>query len=107
MAGSYYKDFFGDEVHLPNERWAHIIREHPEVEPHKGKIAEVLSNPTHMKRSRRDKNVLLYYRYYSEIFYGKYLLVVVKKETKRSFILTGYITDAVRSTIKEMIDKKI
>lgn len=96
MDGSSYKDFFGDEVDLPNERWAHIIREHPEVGAHKGKIAEVLTNPTHVKRSRRDKDVLLYYRHYSEIFYGKYLLVVVKKETKRSFILTSYITDAVR-----------
>jgi len=72
MGDRCYKDFFGDEVNLPNKRWDHIIKEHPEVELHKYKIGEVLSNPAHVKRSHRDKDVLLYYRYYSDIFSGKY-----------------------------------
>ena len=96
MKGRYYKDYLGDKVDLPNERWDHIIKEHPEVELHKSKIGEVLNDPAYVKRSRRDKDVLLYYRYYSDIFNGKYLLVVVKKGRERSFILTCYITDEIR-----------
>ena len=68
MEGRSYKDFFGDEVNLPNERWDHIIKEHPAVALHKDKIGEVLNDPAHVKRSSRDSDVLLYYRYYSEIF---------------------------------------
>lgn len=88
-------DIFTDIIELTDERWSHIIREHPEVESHKERIQEVLSSPDYVKRSKRDAEVLLYYKYYDDIFGGKYLLVSVKKGL-RSFILTCYITDIIK-----------
>lgn len=58
-------------------------------------MQDVLSAPDYVKKSKRDKNVLLYYKFYGDIFGGKYFLVVVMKNL-RSFILTCYITDMIK-----------
>jgi len=64
---------------------------------HREKLPLVLAAPDYVKRSKRDENVLLYYRYFPELFGGKFLLVVVKRDPVRPFVLTGYVT---RSVIK-------
>jgi len=88
-------DVFSRPVELTEERWHHIITEHPEVLEHRERIPTVLSDPDYVKRSRRDEHVILHYRYFEQILGGKYLLVVVKKEPDRSFVLTGYVTRSV------------
>lgn len=90
-----YKDIFKGTIELTDERWYHITKEHPEVKEYREKIQEVLTSPDYIKKSSRDAKVLLYYKYYRDIFVGKFLLVVVKKDL-RSFILTCYITDAIK-----------
>jgi len=91
-----YRDYSGIEIELTEERWNHITKEHPEIKTHYEKIGDVLSAPDQVKLSKRDENVFLYYRFYHDIQSGKYLLIVVKKDQERSFVLTGYITDAIR-----------
>jgi hypothetical protein len=93
-----YKDFFEDTIELTDERWQHIIKEHPEVKPYKERIIEVLLKPDYVKRSTRDSEVLLYYKFYGDIFLGKPMLVVVKKGL-RSFVLTCYITDVIKKGV--------
>ncbi|MBI3813824.1 MAG: hypothetical protein HY279_05070 [Nitrospinae bacterium] len=93
-----YIDVFGSSVELTDERWLHIMKEHPEVARHKEKIQEVLANPDYAKKSSRDAEVLLYYRFYDDISNGKYMLVVAKKGF-RSFILTCYITDTIKKGV--------
>jgi hypothetical protein len=93
-----YTDIFGDSIELTDERWLHIIKEHPEVRWHKEKIQEVLATPDYVKRSSRDADVLLYYKFYSDIFKGKYMLIAAKKGL-RSFILTCYITDMIKKGV--------
>jgi len=88
-------DIFKDKVELTDRRWHHIIKEHPEVKPYRKRIQEVLSTPDYVKKSRRDKEVLLYYKFYDDIFTGKYMLVVAKKGLS-SLILTCYITDVIK-----------
>lgn len=88
-------DIFEDTIELTDERWSHIIKEHPEVESYKEKILEVLTSPDYVKKSKRDAEVLLYYKFYDDIFGGKYLLVAARKGL-RSFILTCYITDIIK-----------
>ena len=83
-----YRDHFGDVVELTDERWNHIVKEHPEMHPYLERIPGVLSDPDYVKRSRRDDVVWLYYRRYTDLFEGKFLLVVVKKGA-RPFILTA------------------
>jgi len=93
-----YKDIFGNSIELSDERWLHIIKEHPEVSLHKERIQEVLVTPDYVKKSSRDAEVLLYYKYYDDIFNGKYMLVVAKKGF-RSFILACYITDMIKKGV--------
>jgi hypothetical protein len=91
----FIKDIFKEVYELTDERWSHIIREHPEVEQYKERIQKVLSSPDYVKKSKRDAEVLLYYKFYEDIFDGKYLLVATRKGL-RSFILTCYITDIIK-----------
>jgi hypothetical protein len=93
-----YTDIFGDSIELTDERWLHIIKEHPEVSQYKGRIQEVLTIPDYVKKSSRDLDVLLYYKFYGDIFNGKYMLAVAKKGF-RSFILTCYITDMIKKGV--------
>lgn len=88
-------DIFKDEIELTEERWQHITMEHPEILQFKGRIHEVLSLPDYIKKSKRDAEVLLYYKFYDDIFNGKHFLVAVKKGL-RSFVLTCYITDTIK-----------
>jgi hypothetical protein len=88
-------DVFSQSVELTEERWRHIIAEHPIMSEHREKLPSVLADPDYVKRSKRDEAVLLYYRYFTDILDGKFLLVVVKKGAKRSFILTAYVTRSI------------
>lgn len=88
-------DVFLQPVELTEERWQHIVAAHPEVIEHKEKIPIVLADPDYVKRSKRDEHVILYYRYFADILGGKYLLIAVKKDPARSFVLTGYVTRSV------------
>jgi len=90
-----YADIFGDSIELTDERWLHIIKEHPEVNQYKGRIQDVLATPDYVKKSSRDAEVLLYYKFYKDIFKGKYMLIAVKKGL-HSFVLTCYITDMIK-----------
>lgn len=88
-------DVFSQSVELTEERWQHIVAEHPIMSEYREKLPTVLADPDYVKRSKRDEDVLLYYRYFTDILDGKFLLVVVKKYPQRSFILTGYVTRSI------------
>ena len=88
-------DYRGHQVELIKERWQHIVTEHPEIRRFKKRLPEILSEPDLVKRSKKDKEVLLYYRYYPDIFGGKYLLAVAKIQ-RRPFLLTYYVTDRIK-----------
>lgn len=88
-------DVFSQPVELTEERWQHIVTEHPIMREYRDRIATVLAEPDYIKRSKRDEQVQLYYRYFADILDGKYLLIVVRKHPARSFVLTGYVTRTV------------
>lgn len=89
------KDRFNNKIKLTDKQWNHIIKEHPEAEPYKNRLSEVLGKPDLVKRSKRNKDTFLYYHYYKDIHRGKYLLAVAETKEK-SMILTCYITDRVK-----------
>ena len=93
-----YTDIYGDLIELTDERWLHIAKEHPEVKQYKNIIQEVLASPDYIKKSSRDAEVLLYYKFYDDIYMGKYMLIAAKKGL-RSFILTCYITDTIKKGV--------
>ena len=93
-------DWCGNQIELTNECWQHIVTEHPEIRGFRKRLSQILSEPDLVKRSKRDKDVLLYYRWYSDIFGGKYLLAVAKVY-RRPFLLTYYVTDRIKITIRK------
>ena len=87
-----FKSINGRIVELTEERKKHIFEFHPELELYFAKVAETLKNPDEIRKSKHDREVLLFYKYFSKIKSGKYLVVVVKIN-QRNFILTCYLTD--------------
>lgn len=90
-----FVDFLNRKVLLIEEKWKHIIEEHQEVIPYSTRMSEVLSFPDLIKESVYNNNVFLFYRFYNDIFNGKYLVVVVRYNMK-NIILTCYITDRIK-----------
>ena len=62
----------------------------------RGDEGETLRDPEIVRRSVYDPSVLIYYRYFKEVFGGKYIAVVVKVNNIKGFILTSYVTDRVK-----------
>jgi len=89
-------DFEGRQIRLTDERLAHIC-EHPEMLGLEHAIEETLRTPAHVVESMSDAQARLYYRYYVGTRVGdKYLCVVVKLIADDAFVLTAYLTDAVK-----------
>lgn len=57
-------------------------------------IRDVLFTPDLVKISKKDRFVHLYYKFYSDIFNGKYLLIVTQSKIRR--IITIYVTDKIK-----------
>ena len=93
------------DIELTAERQNHILTAHPELKSRLQKLSEVLSAPDEIRRSRFDKNVLLFYKFFVNIKGGKYISVAVKTDD-RNFILTAYITDKIRIGEKYETEKK-
>ena len=55
----------------------------------KEKMKETLRDPEIVRRSVYDLSVLIYYRYFKDVFGGKYIIF-------KGFILTSYVTDRVK-----------
>ncbi|MEK6813802.1 MAG: hypothetical protein AABY65_03610 [Nitrospirota bacterium] len=90
------RDYGGREVRLTGERLEHILS-HPEMVQLVWAIDEVLAEPERVVRSASDPEAQLYYRFYEETpVGGKFLCVVVKVKSTDTFILTAYLTDAVK-----------
>ena len=89
------EDVFGHRLHLDTAHRQHILEVHPEIVPFLNRLEEVFRKPEWVKRSRRDPNVLLYYRFYPDILDGKYLLGIAKIGG-RSQVLTCYVTDTIK-----------
>ena len=47
-------DKFRNIIKLTDRQWSHILEEHPEIEPYKNRLLEVLSKPDLVKISKRN-----------------------------------------------------
>lgn len=59
------KDIYNRKIRLTKERQTHIEIHHPEMFRQIDKIRETLLKPDQIVRSRTDKEVELFYRYYN------------------------------------------
>ena len=91
-----FRDYRGQSIRLTEERRKHIL-EHPEMKSLMSRIEETLSDPQRVIQSLSDKEANLYYKFYVGTKVGdKYLCVVVKTMKQSAFILTAYLTDAIK-----------
>ena len=89
-------DKSGRKIHLPNERWAHINQEHPEVAPYLEDIKDTLTNPLRIVPCKEeDVNVRYYYKYFKQR-QSQYLLIIVKYLNNHGFVITAYFVKNIK-----------
>ncbi len=88
-------DRFGRKIRLTDERWNYIISKRPIMKSLKTEFKGALLEPELVKSSIYDTEVLLYYRYFKELLYGKYVVAVIKVNHD-NFVVTGYVTDRIK-----------
>lgn len=91
----------GFSVRCSKAYWDFIVSEkHPVLRDHEDDIRKVLSDPDEIRRSRKDPDVLLFYRGKSP----RWFCAVTKHEKEEGFLITAYPTDAIKAG--EVIWKK-
>ena len=91
------RDCLGHDVRLTDERLAHILQ-HVELVGMESEIERVLRSPTEVRVSLSNDAVRLFYEFYAETTVGgKWLCVVVKYLADDAFVITAYLTDALKT----------
>ena len=81
-------------VEVSRQRWEAIISiKHPAMLGAEKLLCEVLSNPDQIRRSRRDSNVLLFYK---ARLPKRWICAVVKRLDDRATLITAYPTNAIK-----------
>lgn len=77
-------------IRLTEERWSHVIRQHPELETQRDRVLETVSAPDVIQQG--DFGELLALRFYAQTpLTRKYLIVAFREVTETDgFILTAY-----------------
>lgn len=81
-------------IHLSDERWRHILNEHPKLTGSMEHIKETLATPLAIKQSVYGENVHYYYRWYKER--KRYLFVAVKYLNGSGHIITAFYMRAMK-----------
>ena len=83
-------------VRTTSAYWERIVSiKHPSMRGHEKDVMETLVEPSEIRVSRSDENVLLFYRPFG-IYY---VCVVVRKEYGAGFIVTAYKTDKIKEGV--------
>ncbi len=74
--------------------WRFIVEQkHPAMSGRAEEVAATLRDPDQVRRSRKDGDVLLFYRGESP----RWLCAVAKRENGTGFLITAYPTDAIKA----------
>lgn len=77
----------GTSVRLPDERWHHILEDHPELVDSKTEVLEVVSNPECIFEGKDGELLAI-----RETRKGKWLVVAYRELTEDGFIITAFFT---------------
>ncbi len=81
-------------VEVTQERWNLIVSvKHPVMNGHEDEVRTALERPDEIRRSRRDAEVLLFYRLERP---GRWTCAVTRRTTTGALLVTAYPTDAVK-----------
>ena len=92
-----FVDYNENVIRLTDERLRHISEQHHSLLEIPNGIAQTLLNPDEVRLSSRSADTQLYYRWYANTKYGnKYVCVVVVFSDYDAWIITAYLTDAIK-----------
>ena len=84
----------GVDVRIISRLWARIAAvKHPNMDGRLGDVVESLRDPDEVRRSLSDGQVVLFYRVDRP---GRWVCSVVRRLNGDGFLITGYITSAVK-----------
>jgi hypothetical protein len=84
----------GFTVRCTKTYWNFIVsHKHPIMLGREAEIKIVLADPDEIRRSRKDSNVLLFYRGASP----RWMCAAVRRENGEGFLITAYPTDTVKA----------
>jgi len=84
----------GLHVRCTDASWLHISTvKHPVLAGRRADVAQVLADPDEIRVSRKDPDVLLFYRGQPP----RWLCAVIKCDGDSGFLITAYPTDAVKA----------
>ena len=82
----------GFEVRTSHHYWNRLVAKHPDLAGRHLAVAQALAQAEEVRRSRRDSDVLLFYRRD-----GRYWLVAVARRLNGSgFLITAYRADSIK-----------
>lgn len=83
----------GIKVRTIKAYWEKIVKlKHPSMRSEEEKVKLTLTEPDEIRRSKKDKSILLYYRSFESF----YICVVVKVTDGAGFIVTTYKTEKIK-----------
>jgi hypothetical protein len=84
--------FFSSNVELTNERRRHIEEHHPDLLPRYLDLLQLaLADPDEVRRSPGNPAVHQVSRWVAEIYGGKHVVVVVREDVGRCWVMTAYV----------------
>lgn len=84
----------GFSVRCTHSHWEFIVTyKHPLLRGHETDVERALADPDAIRRSRKDPNVLLFYRGTAP----RWLCAIARREDGTGFLITAYPTDAMKA----------
>lgn len=84
----------GFTVRCTHAYWEFLItQKHPVLRGRESEVVLVLTDPDQARRSRKDPNVVLFYRGDAP----RWLCAVARREADFGFLITAYPTDAIKA----------
>jgi hypothetical protein len=88
----------GFRVRVSHSCWKLIVTvKHPVMAGRESDVKEVLEKPNEIRLSRSDKKVYLFYSLESK---GRWVCVVTKRLNGEGFLITTYLTDAIKEGVR-------
>ena len=90
---------FGVRIRMTQERWQHVVREHPELEGLSKEVLATVGNPEKVLAGNYGELLAL-----KEIIPGKYLVVAYKEiDVDDGFVITAFLSKRIRQLDKRVV----
>jgi hypothetical protein len=82
----------GVPIRLPDERWAHIVRRHPELTDRREQVLATVAEPLRILAGRDQEQLAV-----REVEPGKMMVVAYREAAEGGFVVTAFLTRRIKS----------